>query len=78
MTYLADSSGGVASSVQGVGFVTHAGGKLGHLGNTSGIVGDGAVHVDGKASLRSTQTLLSNWRARGLDKYVTDTRIRCL
>ena len=46
---LADSGGGITSGVEGIGLLADGGVELGHLGNTSGIVADGSVHVNGKA-----------------------------
>ena len=42
---LTGSSGGVAQGVQSVGALTHFLGKAGHLGDTAGVVGHGAVGV---------------------------------
>mmetsp|Transcript_45298 Transcript_45298/g.92479 ORF Transcript_45298/g.92479 Transcript_45298/m.92479 type:complete len:579 (+) Transcript_45298:186-1922(+) len=46
---LADGSRGVAGGVERVRLVTHGGGHLAHLGDAAGVIGDGAVHVDGQA-----------------------------
>merc|ERR1712072_1286675 len=51
----ADGSSGVASSIQGISLVTYKFGELGHLGETSSIVSDRTVDVDGKASGKRTQ-----------------------
>ena len=42
---LGDCLGGVAHSVQRIGDVAHTGGQLGHFGNATGVVGDGAVGI---------------------------------
>jgi len=46
---LADGGSGVTSGVEGVSDVADFGGKLGHLGDTTGVVTHGAVHINGKA-----------------------------
>mmetsp|Transcript_23301 Transcript_23301/g.58399 ORF Transcript_23301/g.58399 Transcript_23301/m.58399 type:complete len:762 (-) Transcript_23301:280-2565(-) len=46
---LADGGGGVAGGVERVSLVADVAGELGHLGDASGVVGDGAVDVDGEA-----------------------------
>mmetsp|Transcript_17468 Transcript_17468/g.55699 ORF Transcript_17468/g.55699 Transcript_17468/m.55699 type:complete len:792 (-) Transcript_17468:58-2433(-) len=46
---LADGSSGVASGVESIGLLAHLLGEAGHLGDTTGVVGDGTVSVDGEA-----------------------------
>ena len=45
---LADGGGGVTGGVEGVSDVTDFGTHFGHFGNAPGVVGDGAVGVDGE------------------------------
>ena len=47
---LADGSGGVAGSVEGVGVVADRGVEVGHLSNTASVVGDGAIAVNGEGN----------------------------
>ena len=46
---LADGGGGVTGGIEGIGLLTDGGVELGHLGNTSGVVTDRSVNIDGKA-----------------------------
>mmetsp|Transcript_40021 Transcript_40021/g.73918 ORF Transcript_40021/g.73918 Transcript_40021/m.73918 type:complete len:580 (+) Transcript_40021:711-2450(+) len=46
---LADSGGGVTGSVKSVSLLADLGGEARHLGDTAGVVANGAVHIDGKA-----------------------------
>mmetsp|Transcript_7225 Transcript_7225/g.19662 ORF Transcript_7225/g.19662 Transcript_7225/m.19662 type:complete len:320 (+) Transcript_7225:651-1610(+) len=46
---LANSGGGVAGGVEGVGLVAHLRGELRHLGNAASVVAHWSVHVNGQA-----------------------------
>jgi len=46
---LADGGGGVTRGVEGVGLLADSLGELGHLGDATRVVADGAVDVDGEA-----------------------------
>mmetsp|Transcript_1898 Transcript_1898/g.4628 ORF Transcript_1898/g.4628 Transcript_1898/m.4628 type:complete len:999 (+) Transcript_1898:220-3216(+) len=46
---LADGGRGVAGGVEGIGLVADLAGELSHLGDATGVVGDGAVDVNGEA-----------------------------
>ena len=47
---LADSSGGVASSVESISSFTDFSDKVGHLGDSTGVVRDGAIAVNGEGN----------------------------
>ncbi len=47
---LADGGGGVTGGVEGIGLSADGGGETGHFGDTSGVIGDRTVAIDGEGA----------------------------